>query len=994
MSKSQARFALAFLIVCGSCASVFADELPLVEVRVLEDFEGQAKARGWGEKIADGRTGKAGFFVVADTGKPMGGGLDYRDRGIEISEWDELVFDYRISGPGLKWWGVKVVDYPLVDGRQAVWQITDPNLLKPGRWHTAVIDIRRPMWRWGGQADKRAQYIWFRAELHRGAEPVEILVDNIRVRRKTIRMQVQPPAKVKAAGRVAAGTWIVKLTNLLSQPVTCSFRAKPQDKRLTIQGLPRRVAIPPKQSIQVEIQGRLDIRGAYKLWPYEATLQLVAEPIGRVVSEEVIRMTVPLGELPHPLLLIRRDEVPQILEATKKNKRMKAAFDALIRTADSWLQRKLDFPDRGAQWWHWYTCKKCGCRLKTEGPHRHVCPNCGAVYSGWPYDDVVLSRQHHALSNGARELGLAYILTGKREYARRAIDILLGYSERYEKYPLHNIHGKPVAGGGHVGAQTLDEATWLIPIAQAFDAVQDAMTPEERKQIIDHLLLPAAKTTWSPRMSIHNISCWRNSAYALVGLALDDEEMVAAAYAGKAGFLNQLSKGVIPPGFWYEGSWGYHFYTMSALLPFVEAGLRAGLKVLLDEYRAMYEAPLSFLTPDMRLPAFNDSGYARPNPLLYAIAYRHFKDPRFAWVARRNPPGGWLALIWGPCELPEGQTTFSSQLYPKAGYALFRTWPWNESKQSAMPPNYLAIDFGPHGGGHGHPDKLNFVWWALGELMAPDPGSISYGNPMHQGYYKQTLAHNTVVVDGHSQAACTGQCLFYAADGNLGVAAVSTDAAYPGVELIRVCAVAGQRVIDIFIARADKQHRLEWVYHNRGKFSCDVNWQEMPSPPEGAGYKWCKQWRQAQTAGPVAAKWELDNGKGIVLYHLPQPNETLLTALGPDQPPSELVPLLIEQVVGKKETVWLNVLQAYDQQPPVLKAQWLAEELAGGKFVVEADDGDSRDVLLVSLDGSEVEAAGLRLTGQCALLHYESGQLRSVLTAGTSKVWVGSQRVK
>jgi len=142
-----------------------------------------------------------------------------------------------------------------------------------------------------------------------------------------------------------------------------------------------------------------------------------------------------------------------------------------------------------------------------------------------------------------------------------------------------------------------------------------------------------------------------------VGLALDDEEMVRAAYSGPSGFRDQLEKGVIPPGVWYEGAWGYHFYTMSALLPFVEAGARAGLDVPLDQCRAMYEAPMDFVAQDMLLPAFNDSGYVNlaGSAGIYAIASRHWPDPRLAWVAAMKPPGSWTGLVWAARDLPAAE---------------------------------------------------------------------------------------------------------------------------------------------------------------------------------------------------------------------------------------------------------------------------------------------------------------------------------------------------
>ena len=41
------------------------------------------------------------------------------------------------------------------------------------------------------------------------------------------------------------------------------------------------------------------------------------------------------------------------------------------------------------------------------------------------------------------------------------------------------------------------------------------------------------------------------------------------------------------------------------------------------------------------------------------------------------------------------------------------------------------MKFGPHGGGHGHYDKLGLVSYAFGGTLAVDPGTQSYTAPTH-----------------------------------------------------------------------------------------------------------------------------------------------------------------------------------------------------------------------------------------------------------------------
>lgn len=72
----------------------------------------------------------------------------------------------------------------------------------------------------------------------------------------------------------------------------------------------------------------------------------------------------------------------------------------------------------------------------------------------------------------------------------------------------------------------------------------------------------------------------------------------------------------------------------------------------------------------------------------------------------------------------------------------------------------LILKFGPHGGGHGHYDKLGFVSYARGGILAVDPGTQPYGAPTHDTWDKMTVAHNTMVVDERTQAEATGQLMW------------------------------------------------------------------------------------------------------------------------------------------------------------------------------------------------------------------------------------------
>jgi hypothetical protein len=93
-----------------------------------------------------------------------------------------------------------------------------------------------------------------------------------------------------------------------------------------------------------------------------------------------------------------------------------------MKDAEGSLQTALEVPSRGGQWGHWYVCKKDGVTLVADSPVRHRCPQCGEVYTGYPYDDVYLTRIHAANAAAMRNMGLAYRITGKRAFAVKVQD--------------------------------------------------------------------------------------------------------------------------------------------------------------------------------------------------------------------------------------------------------------------------------------------------------------------------------------------------------------------------------------------------------------------------------------------------------------------------------------------------------------------------------------------------------------------------------------------
>lgn len=591
-------------------------------------------------------------------------------------------------------------------------------------------------------------------------------------------------------------------------------------------------------------------------------------------------------------LLISKAEFAEVQRKAETLEWARAIRDELIARAGRALSRPLDFPARGGQWPHWYSCPRDGVRLKTLAPTRHQCPKCGETYSGDPYDAVVLYGVHMGLSRDARDLALAYRFTGKTEYRDRAAAILDGYAARYASYPIHAKRPEETRGGARVMAQTLDESVWLIPLAFAYGLTRDDLPADLRERVERNLFSPAAEVIGDHQLGTHNIQCWKNSAVGLAGFVTGNAELIRDAIDHpQRGFRAQIDRGVTGDGLWYEGSIGYHQYTMNALWPLAEAARNHGVDLYTDRYRSVYDAPIELALPNGDAPGFNDNAGGNLYAMgpLYELAYARWSRPEYARLAARGKRDRLEALLYGAPDLPSGPVTPERSSYlPDAGFAVLRS-----------PTMSVAVRFGRHGGGHGHPDKLNIVTFGAGRQGGLDPGSINYGVPLHHEWYRSTIAHNTVAVDGRPQESVDGKALEWSSSGGQTSLAAEA-AAYPGVVLKRSLRLDAQRLEDLFDGRSESEHTYDWAFHVPGRVSVNL---EL-TPAEGAlgadhGYQHIRLTGRAMTDESFTIRWTYPDGGLYSIRMAGAPRTEVFLGEGPGRDPAERVPLVVVRRLGR-----------------------------------------------------------------------------------------------
>lgn len=549
-------------------------------------------------------------------------------------------------------------------------------------------------------------------------------------------------------------------------------------------------------------------------------------------------------------------------------------------------------------WFHDYYCPKDARRLvfDWQKPTEHRCEGCGTVYRGSPYDDVWRAAVHDAIISAIGSSAMLYRITGQPEYLDYTRGKLIWYAEHYDQYPPHGKH----AGKGRIGAQSLDEATQTVELAQAYWDICPALSESDRVTIADKLLIPAARFIHDQTRAIHNIHSWHNAAVGLVGFAVGDEELISAAIDGPAGLNAQIAKGIKDDGFWYEGSIGYHFYTISSMEPLVLAARAQKCPIAdLDRFLRLYSAPLELAFDDGQFPANNDgwggmnllnlSQYyeiavaVEPRPEFMGMLGRAYKDRKRTAVA---------ALLYGPDTIPAaGAVVPKSNLLKESGIAILR-----KGKVNAY------LKFGPYGGGHDHNDRLNLILYHEGHVVVPDLGTSGYGIPLNGQWFRSAAAHNLLIVDGKKQANCDGELGEFATDR----VSASVSKAYEGVTIRREIEMTGNGIEDRVGVESEKEHTYDLIYHVRGTLeSCGVATQPV-EPLKGDGYPMLTniQKGKADKVCQVSFKFRDTSGRLVVRLESDLPYE-VFTGTCPDNPADKAMAFVMVRSTGK-EAEWKN----------------------------------------------------------------------------------------
>ncbi len=605
-----------------------------------------------------------------------------------------------------------------------------------------------------------------------------------------------------------------------------------------------------------------------------------------------------------------------------------AACGQRLRAAtEEFLALDLEPPAAPAGYYHDYFCPEHAVELQFDPrrPRHHRCPVDGRLLRGDRYDAAWRFGANLLLAGMAERLALRWRLDGDPRCLQRGRAILAGYARRYPQHPPGAARTESGAGRGKATYQSLDEANLIVRLARCYDLLAEGLDEPCRRLVEADLFAPALAHLRAQRFfRLHNIECWHVAALVAAASLTGDAAARDEALHGEFGFRHQLTAGVRSDGLWWEGSSSYHYYALAALLA-TAAFLRAQepRRAAPPRLRAMLTAPLALVLPDGRLPATNDCWASSsllgavchgvpPAAALYEIAAGWWPgEPAFPALLtaayRRGPRDSTEALLYGPERVTAGSAALTrprSALLPASGYAVLRS-PGPLAEQSL-----LLLKYGPHGGAHGHPDKLAILLYARGKPAAPDLGSQGYGIDLHRGWYRQTVSHNTVLVAGQPQPPARGRLHHFgppagATDASVAVTIADTAVSwsgsaagvYDGVSMRRVVAWRAPYFLDCFSVICPAPQRLDWLLYVAGELQAAPALQ--PNAAAGAALPDAPGWEHvtatasgAAAAAVVTARWALRGG-GLELLLPDEAASTITVGEAPGNPAGERLQALI-----------------------------------------------------------------------------------------------------
>jgi len=584
-----------------------------------------------------------------------------------------------------------------------------------------------------------------------------------------------------------------------------------------------------------------------------------------------------------------------------------------------------------------------------------------------------------------QKAGVLYQILDDEKYAKYVKDMLMQYEALYKTLPLHPKTRSYARG--KLFWQCLNDSNWLVYVSQAYDCIYNYLTEEERNKLETNLFRPFADhiSIDSPQFyqRVHNHSTWGNAAVGMIGLVMDDEELIDRALYGikdlkldankkdddggflnkdgKAGFLANIEEPFSPDGYYNEGPY-YQRYAMYPFLVFAEGLHNVKPELKIFEYKEgvllkSIKALLNLSDADGDFFPLNDGqkGMSYYNGALVTavnVSYHYGnQEPGLLSIAKQQDQvlldDSGLAVALGIKENkiePFNKLSINLSDGPngkQGGVGILR----NEDLE-------LVFKYAAQGSSHGHYDKLSYSLYKDGEEVIQDYGLARFVNIEQKGggnylkenktWAKQTIAHNTVTQNETSHF--TGQYdigslhhsdLNYFSSENVNVQVVSAKEtnAYPATEMVRTMAIIKDEdfekpyVLDIMKVTSAKANQYDFPFYYFGQIlqtNFEYKTQNVLKPlgtKNGYQHLFLEATAKANNDNSKFS-WFNNNQFYTITIATSNNDDILFARIGANDPEFNLRrdPTLILRRKNTKNTIFVSAIETHGSYSPVTES--------------------------------------------------------------------------
>jgi hypothetical protein len=464
--------------------------------------------------------------------------------------------------------------------------------------------------------------------------------------------------------------------------------------------------------------------------------------------------------------------------------------------------------------------------------------------------------------------------------------------------------------------------------------------------------------------------------------------------------------------------------------------------------RLLLDAPLRLVCAGDFTPAIGDAGamsdkWIGPPVEVYEEAYRHLREPRYAWAVARlhgpRPLNDFNDLFTEPIDRPTLEKDLKayvdsppSRLLDGYGLAILN------NRKNTLAVSFYYGDFGAHA----HHDRLNVELFGLGRRLSPDLGYPDAMNPFVSGIYgwtQNTISHNCLVVNDSGQPkGSRGRLLHFCETPTVKLADVEAAGIYPGTSAYRRTLLLNETgpetgyLVDVWRVRGGKNYTLS-IHGNEGEFKLEgaeltppmtqgtlagpgvaygalyddptlsrPDWKRGFTSYMGSGYSHLFNWQKATPSDTVAGCWSYpgpDPG-GLRVHVLPSDGQEIIVAdayVSPVRKDKVLKYMLARRPARPEGDVFACVWEPA-RTPFITKVSWVEDPSLGRgdqkTAVLRVERGKAADVIAVAPDRSRRYNAGGWFSSDCpaVVLTVEDGLVVRVFGMGGTTVAGGEPR--